>query len=86
MIVAEGGVGRLMHVIPALHGELLLLRKKGYEAPEIGYEISTSDGDISAEFEAAWPARKECMLIDNSLNLTKLAGWNILQLGDVARA
>lgn len=73
-------------VDPALHGELLLLRKKGYEAPEIGYEINNADGAVIAELEAAWPTRKECILIDSGPAPVQLAGWHVLQPGSIARA
>lgn len=70
---------------PAVQGELLILQRQGYSAPEIGYEIARADGAVIAELEAAWPSRKECLIIDDELDVRLLAGWKVMRAGEVAR-
>lgn len=70
---------------PAVHGELLLLQKQGYAPPEIGYEIVGDDGAVIAELEAAWHARKECLVVDSGFDETILRGWKVWHFGEVAK-
>lgn len=70
---------------PAVHGELLILQQRGYSTPEIGYEVVGNDGAVLAELEAAWPASRECLVIDDALDHSLLKGWQVWHFGDIAK-
>lgn len=71
---------------PAVRGELLIMQRRGYPAPEIGYEVVGSDGAVVAELEAAWVERRECLIIDEALDANVLGGaWRVWHFGEIAR-
>lgn len=63
----------------AVHGDLDLLKRKGYRAPVIGHEVQGPGGEIIAEIEAAWPERRQGIAIDN----LQVPGWHIWRVGDI---
>lgn len=63
----------------ALHGDLDLLKRKGYRAPVIGHEVQGPGGEVIAEIEAAWPERRQGIAIDN----LQVPGWKIWRVGDI---
>lgn len=64
---------------PAVHGDLDLMRRKGYRAPVIGHEVQGAGGEVIAEIEAAWPERRQGIAIDN----LQVPGWHIWRVGDI---
>lgn len=63
----------------AVHGDLDLLKRKGYRAPVIGHEVQGPGGEVIAEIEAAWPERRQGIAIDN----LQVPGWQIWRVGDI---
>ncbi|HCL3652389.1 TPA: HNH endonuclease [Pseudomonas aeruginosa] len=64
---------------PAVHGDLDLLKRKGYRAPVIGHEVQGPDGEVVVEIEAAWPELHQGIAIEN----LQVPGWKIWQVGDI---
>lgn len=82
----HGGWAEALELVdPAVHGELLILQKRGYSAPEIGYEVVGSDGAVIAELEAAWLDKRECLIIDDKLDKSLLLDWTVWRFGDIAK-
>lgn len=71
---------------PAIHGELNLLERQGFEAPEIGYEVQDHRGAVVCELEAAWPDRQQAIMIKRPDSLpAALEDWKVFQLGELSR-
>jgi DEAD/DEAH box helicase domain-containing protein len=57
--------------------------------PEIGFEITDSEGEIVAFAELAWPIQKVCVLTqmqEEFADAARAAGWRVLTVGEVIPA
>ena len=68
----------------AVHGALAILRKAGYPAPEIGYEIQDERQAVTAEFEAAWPGIKYAVVLSEAQKVNA-PGWTIKSINELHR-
>ena len=71
---------------PAIHGELSLLERQGFNAPEIGYQVQNEHGAIICELEVAWPDRQQAIMIKRPKALPEiLNNWKVFELGELSR-
>ena len=71
---------------PAIHGELQLMGKQGFNAPVIGYEVIDATGAVVCELEAAWPDSQNAIAIRRSEPMpAALDGWKVFELGELSR-
>lgn len=63
----------------AVHGDLALLKNKGYRTPVIGYELQGADGEVIAEIEVAWPELRQGISVSN----LQVPSWKIWRVGDI---
>jgi hypothetical protein len=64
---------------PAVHGDLGILKSRGFKPPVIGFELTNDRYEVIAELEAAWPEQKKAIVIDK----VNVPGWQLFQVGDV---
>ena len=65
---------------PALHGLLNLVQQKGFQEPEVGYELRSEQGELTT-LDVAWPN----FYLGSGLGVSlgekeSLAGWEVLDL------
>lgn len=71
---------------PAIHGELQLMGKQGFNAPVIGYEVIDATGAVVCELEAAWPDSQNAIAIRRPEPMpAALEGWKVFELGELSR-
>lgn len=71
---------------PAVHGELKLMEKQGFDAPEIGHEIVGETGAVVCELEAAWPNAQQAIAIHRPDPMpAALESWKVFELGELSR-
>lgn len=71
---------------PAIHGELRLMGKQGFNAPVIGYEVVDTTGAVVCELEAAWPDSQNAIAIRRPDPMpAALDGWKVFELGELSR-
>lgn len=63
----------------SIHGDLAVLRNDGFEAPQVGFDLTGQNGEVIATVEAAWPRRRTAV----SLIKIDVPGWKIYQVGEV---
>jgi len=61
---------------PAVYGALAILRKAGFSAPEIGFEVQDENSAVIAEFEAAWPMDRYALIVSEEQRIN-LPLWTI---------
>lgn len=70
----------------AIHGELQLMKKQGFNAPIIGYEVTDVTGAVVCELEAAWPDSKHAIAIRRPEPIpSALEEWKVFELGELSR-
>jgi hypothetical protein len=72
---------------PAVAVLLTRLRQAGIPAPDAGYELKGNRGEVIAETELAWEARKTALLLPHQQDGASLfvsRGWQVWVLGDNA--
>ena len=70
---------------PVLHDFLRLLQKKGWEEPEVGFELVSSEGKVIGSAEIAWQERKLAFLLEDELEYRTYfenEGWKVEVLDD----
>lgn len=67
---------------PAIHGEMGILRDRGFSAPEVGYDVvDPKSGAVIAQLEVAWPDQKRGI----SIQEISIPGWNVTAFGEVLK-
>lgn len=67
---------------PAIFGELELMKKKGFDAPEVGYDlVDPRTGAVFAQLEVAWPDKKQGIAIES----IQADGWKIWAFGEILK-
>lgn len=67
---------------PAIHGELEIMKKNGFDPPEVGYDlVNPNTGAVFAQLEVAWPASQQGIAIEP----LQVAGWTIWKFGDILK-
>lgn len=59
----------------SVHGALLHAKHKGFEVPELGYQITGPTGSVLAEVELAWPSRRLGVCISKA---AECRGWHLM--------
>lgn len=72
----------LKYADSSLHGILGMLRERGVSPPEIGFEFADSRGAVTAEVEAAWPRKKQGIVLTAS-DKPQEPGWYFFTLEQV---
>lgn len=71
---------------PAIHGELQLMGREGFNAPIIGYEVIDATGAVVCELEAAWPDSQNAIAIRRPDPMpAALKDWKVFELGELSR-
>jgi hypothetical protein len=63
----------------AILGILGILRSRGVSPPAIGYEFTDSSDAVTAVVEAAWPLKRQALVLTNE-DVPKERGWHFLTL------
>lgn len=67
---------------PAIFGELELMKKKGFDVPEVGYDlVDPRTGAVLTQLEVAWPDKKQGIAIEP----IQADGWKIWAFGDILK-
>lgn len=67
---------------PAIHGEMAIMRKNGFDAPEVGYELlDPNTGSVIIQLEVAWPDQKRGIAIE----AVNILDWEVWAFGDVLK-
>lgn len=70
----------------SVHGLLYHYQYKRNDIPEIGYEVTSSNGSVIAELELAWPERKRGIAIGSrDIASAKAAGWQVISVDEAVR-
>lgn len=64
----------------AIHGDMHVLRARGYPPPIIGYDLQKDSGEVFITLEAAWPDRR----IAINLMRADVPGWKVFGVGELA--
>ena len=73
--------------VPELHPTMRELAGKRVPPPEVGFELTNSSGQVIAEAELAWEARRVAILLPDQDHIPfDEAGWRALQADDPALA
>ena len=71
----------------AVHGLLKYCQRGNRAVPEIGYEVTNSQGAVIAELEIAWPEEKKGIFIDaEAAQNAKSMGWHLYSLGQAMKS
>lgn len=67
---------------PAIHGEMGILRDKGFTAPEVGYDVvDAKTGAVIMQLEVAWPDQKRGIAIES----VSIPGWKVSAFGEILK-
>lgn len=67
-----------------VHGILYHYRAKGWNPPEVGYEIHEPDGRIIGQLELAWPFERFGIAIaEEDILIARGQGWQVLSIREV---
>ncbi|HRY18566.1 MAG TPA: HNH endonuclease signature motif containing protein [Candidatus Competibacteraceae bacterium] len=70
---------------PGVHGILYHYRSKGWNSPEVGYEIHEPDGRIIGQLELAWPFERFGIAIsEEDIYIARRQGWEVLSMREAA--
>ena len=71
---------------PEFHEFLKFIQQKEWDEPEIGFELTTSDGEVIGSAEMAWEEKKVAFLLEDELDCKaqfENAGWTVHLITEV---